>query len=242
MHSIGQIISENRKKLGLSQEDLAIKLQAKGFNLTRKAVSKWEQNATEPGISLFLSMCQILQIEDIYEAYFGSNPYNLFDGLNEEGKLKALDYISLLHDSGKYEKHVCQIISFRRTITVYENAVSAGTGNFLEDGPCRTLNIDEALLPENTSFGVKISGDSMEPEFHDGDIAWVIKQETVENGEIGIFSLNGDAYIKKLREDKDGIFLVSLNKKYAPIRVSENDRFDVFGKVVGTGSATDLSI
>lgn len=69
MHSIGQIISENRKKLGLSQEDLAIKLQAKGFNLTRKAVSKWEQNATEPGISLFLSMCQILQIEDIYEAF-----------------------------------------------------------------------------------------------------------------------------------------------------------------------------
>jgi phage repressor protein C with HTH and peptisase S24 domain len=50
----------------------------------------------------------------------------------------------------------------------------------------------------------------MEPEFEDGQIAWVLQQETVANGEIGIFSLNGDAYIKKLQDDKNGIhFLVA---------------------------------
>lgn len=50
-------------------------------------------------------------------------------------------------------------------------------------------------MPESANFGVKISGDSMEPEFEDGQIAWVLKQDMVENGEIGIFSLNGEAYI-----------------------------------------------
>ena len=50
----------------------------------------------------------------------------------------------------------------------------------------------------------------MEPEFEDGQIAWVLKQDMVENGEIGIFSLNGEAYIKKLQDDKNGVFLFIL--------------------------------
>ena len=78
-----------------------------------------------------------------------------------------------------------------------------------------------------------VSGDSMEPEFEDGQIAWDQKQDILENGEIGIFNHNGEAYIKKLQDDKNGVFLVSLNKKYPPIPVGENDRFDILGKVVG---------
>ena len=101
--------------------------------------------------------------------------------------------------------------------------------------------IDESILPEDTTFGVRISGDSMEPEFHDGQIAWVLQQESVANGEIGIFALNGEAYIKKLQNDKDGIFLISLNEKYAPIKVSENDRLDIFGKVLGKSDASAIT-
>ena len=112
---------------------------------------------------------------------------------------------------------------------------------FLVDGPKETVRIDESILPEDTTFGVRISGDSMEPEFHDGQIAWVLQQESVANGEIGIFSLNGEAYIKKLQNDKDGIFLISLNEKYAPIKVSENDRLDIFGKVLGKSDASAIT-
>ena len=101
--------------------------------------------------------------------------------------------------------------------------------------------IDESILPEDTTFGVRISGDSMEPEFHDGQIAWVLQQESVANGEIGIFALNGEAYIKKLQNDKEGIFLISLNEKYAPIKVSENDRLDIFGKVLGKSDASAIT-
>ena len=113
--------------------------------------------------------------------------------------------------------------------------------NFLVDGPKETVRIDESILPEDTTFGVRISGDSMEPEFHDGQIAWVLQQESVANGEIGIFALNGEAYIKKLQNDKDGIFLISLNEKYAPIKVSENDRLDIFGKVLGKSDASAIT-
>ena len=139
-----------------------------------------------------------------------------------------------------YEKQTAKIIPFR-SIDIFENAVSAGTGNFLVDGPKETVCIDESILPEDTTFGVRISGDSMEPEFHDGQIAWVLQQESVANGEIGIFALNGEAYIKKLQNDTDGIFLISLNEKYAPIKVSENDHLDIFGKVLGKSDASAIT-
>ena len=112
---------------------------------------------------------------------------------------------------------------------------------FLVDGPKETVRIDESILPEDTTFGVRISGDSMEPEFHDGQIAWVLQQESVANGEIGIFALNGEAYIKKLQNDKDGISLISLNEKYVPIKVGENDRLDIFGKVLGKSDASAIT-
>ena len=73
-----------------------------------------------------------------------------------------MDYINLLHASGIYEKQTAKIIPFR-SIDIFENAVSAGTGNFLVAGPKDTIRIDESILPKDTTFGVRISGDSMEP-------------------------------------------------------------------------------
>ena len=146
----------------------------------------------------------------------------------------------ILGITNMYEKQTAKIIPFR-SIDIFENAISAGTDNFLVNGPKETVRIDESILPEDTTFGVRISGDSMEPEFHDGQIAWVLQQESVANGEIGIFALNGEAYIKKLQNDKDGIFLISLNEKYAPIKVSENDCLDIFGKVLGKSDASAIT-
>ena len=57
-----------------------------------------------------------------------------FMNSTEEHTAKAMDYINLLHASGMYEKQTAKIIPFR-SIDIFENAVSAGTGNFLVDGP-----------------------------------------------------------------------------------------------------------
>ena len=86
MRSIGRIIAENRKKKELSQPELAELLSQQGIDVTAKAISKWETDAREPGLHVFLTLCKLLDIEDIYDAYFGKNPYNIMDGLNQEGK------------------------------------------------------------------------------------------------------------------------------------------------------------
>ena len=69
----------------------------------------------------------------------------------------------------------------------------------------------------------------MTPRFVDRQIVFVRRQHRLEVGEIGIFGLNGDSYVKKLGR---GV-LLSLNSHYKPIRIREFDSFHIFGKVVG---------
>lgn len=242
MYSIGEMISTKRKELNLSQIQLAELLKEKtGISVKHKAISSWERDIAEPSVSTFLALCKVLGITNIYETYYGTNPDNPLSSLNDEGVAKAMDYIDLLMSSGKYEKQKAIIIPFRREIDIYENAVSAGTGNFLFDGPKTTTVIeDEKLVPENADFGVMISGDSMEPSYHNGHIAWIVKQDSISDGDIGIFALNGEAYIKKLQDDSEGLYLISLNESYAPIKIGPDDRLDIFGKVVGQSNPKNI--
>jgi len=230
MHSIGKIIATYRKQNGLSQPALAKLLEENGHKITNRAISAWEKEISEPSASLFLLLCKVLNITDVYNDYFGYNPANLFAELNAEGKEKALDYIQLLIDSGKYQK--ATIIPFLRKIRLFDIPASAGLGNFLDGDNFTELEVGEEV-PENADFGIRISGDSMEPRFVNGQIVWVQKQEILNNGEIGIFFLDGNAYCKKLQDDEKGLYLISLNSKYEPIAITENQTFKIFGKVVG---------
>ena len=95
MRDFGEILAENRKKKGYSQSDLVDLLSQEGIQVTTKAISKWETNAREPALHVFLTLCQLLDIEDIYESFFGENPYNIMSGLNEEGRNKSVSYTHL---------------------------------------------------------------------------------------------------------------------------------------------------
>ena len=54
----------------------------------------------------------------------------------------------------------------------------------------------------------------------------------LNDGEIGIFYYNGNAYCKKLLCNKKGTYLISLNDKYEPIEIAEGETFKTFGRVV----------
>ncbi|MDT4371589.1 S24 family peptidase [Blautia faecis] len=40
------------------------------------------------------------------------------------------------------------------------------------------------------------------------------KKDSLANGEIGIFYLNGNTYIKELHDEPDGVYLISLNQNH----------------------------
>ena len=82
-----------------------------------------------------------------------------------------------------------------------------------------------------TTVKLLVNGDSMEDLFHDGDIVEYHPQPELENGEIGVFAVNGGVTMKKFKRNSD-IRLESLNKKYQDIVIKETDDFSILGKVI----------
>ena len=116
-------------------------------------------------------------------------------------------------------------------ISCYDLAVSAGTGEPWSDPDYKTrLEIPSERVPKNAHYCARVSGSSMEPAYTDGDIVFVERLEDfVKEGEIGIFFLNGEGYMKRLGADE----LISLNPDYAPIPLHEHDDFRCQGRVLG---------
>lgn len=117
-------------------------------------------------------------------------------------------------------------------IPYFDLAVSAGTGEPWTNAAHATrLSVPTERVPEKASYCVRVNGDSMEPAYKDGDIVFVqrIEDGDLREGEIGIFSLNGEGYIKQLGDHK----LISLNPVYDPIPVHEYDGFEAQGRVLG---------
>lgn len=228
---IGVTLATYRKKKKISQIELADKLTNYGINVSNAAISAWEKDISQPNTQQFLALCKILGITDIYNEFIGFNPDDPLARLNEEGKAKALEYIGLLLLSEQFQKQEATIIPFRRKIKWSLLASSAGTGEFLDDENFETIEVDEEV-PEDADFGLALNGDSMEPRYHDKQAVWVQQTNSLSNGEIGIFYLDGMTYCKQLKDDKDGVYLVSLNSKYEPIKVTDDSSFKIFGRVL----------
>lgn len=231
--NIGQTIASMRERMGLSQKELAALLQQNGVCVTNQAISKWETGITQPNASQFLVLCQALHIDDILYTFTDRGDPAAFSMLNQEGQKKAREYIDLLIRSGLYtsKNEDDNVIKFR-SLPLYNIAVSAGTGQFLDSDNYDLVEVGSEV-PMTANFGVRIAGDSMQPRFIDGQVVWVHQQQTIQSGEIGIFLYNGNAYCKKLLVESNGIQLLSLNHKYPPIQILPDYEFRVFGKVVG---------
>ena len=113
-------------------------------------------------------------------------------------------------------------------IPFYETPVSAGTGSWLgDDIVAEWLTVPRNDLTTSADFALKISGDSMQPKFSNGETVLVKQTSSVFEGEIGVFVLNGESYIKKLGKKE----LVSLNPAYKPIPLHGFDDVRCVGKV-----------
>ena len=99
--------------------------------------------------------------------------------------------------------------------------------------------VDEEEIPEELAktgefFGLKISGDSMEPDIHNGDTVIVRKQDDAESDEIVIALINGnDGVCKRLKKYADSIALISLNPNYEPMYFSQKEISEKPVKIIG---------
>lgn len=80
-------------------------------------------------------------------------------------------------------------------------------------------------------FLVKARGDSMEPFVFENDLVLATIQSDIENGEIGVVIHNNEPKIKKIIKVEEKYVLESLNGKYRPENIKEEDDFQIVGKV-----------
>ena len=108
--------------------------------------------------------------------------------------------------------------------------VSAGLGEALDDED-NWEDIEVVSTPESemADFAITVVGESMSPDFHDGDIVLVKEQPEIEIGQIGIFICNNEGFIKEAGRDR----LISHNPKFDDIYPSENSEIICEGLVLG---------
>ena len=116
-------------------------------------------------------------------------------------------------------------------INVHRNdqPASAGEAFDLSDAHMEHWLVRYNELTRKADFCLNIQGHSMEPKFHDGDIALIRQQPSVDVGEIGLFVVDGKGYIKKQGPDR----LISLNPDYDDVWPGEFSDAQCVGKVLG---------
>lgn len=244
-YQIGYRIKQLRENLGLNQTEFAEKI-----GVSNSRVSNWEKGINRPDVDFLSKICEVLQVsaDDLLEL-------NNSVSLNTKEQALINNYRNLtiagqiLVDNSvasilEYEKqHLPQSRSLLNTannqpedcidnvifIDTYTQSASAGTGQYLDDDSFQKLGYPANRVPANTDFAVPVAGDSMEPEYSDGDIVFVERSEDVAFGDIGLFVLNGEGFVKMC--DPEG--LVSLNPSYPLIKINDDCVFKTIGKILG---------
>lgn len=240
-----------RTKRGITQKSLGTRL-----GVTQVTVGNWERGVRQPSFSLLLQIADILDTSTdvLLGRPLSSNPHR-FDEETED----IAEKYSLLDCHGRnLVKTVCNIeyervhqstnvvnlppspaqkkISRNRFLPKYISPPAAGFGTPLEGEDFEMIRVDDNT-PDNADYAVCISGDSMEPYIHDGDMVFVKETDELENGDVGIFSVNGEMYCKQYYIDEDrNLHLLSANplRSSASIHVSNDSGYEVrcCGKVL----------
>lgn len=244
MKDIGSRLREMRIENGLTQDELAEQLKCGA-----KAISRYESDENLSKVYDFIRVCECLG--DVSYIITGKK-YNNGKEITQEEK-KILSAYKNLTDSDRrvvnfifnikqeepvqYSDSTNKLINMGEIIFIdtYPQPVSAGKGNiYIDDNPVPKL-YPATPTSSKADYCARISGDSMYPDYLDGDFVYVDKTKELNNDDIGIFFYDGEAYCKKYYEDNDIKKLISLNldqERYNPI-VIENDTFEVQGKVIG---------
>lgn len=245
---IGQRITVARERKNISVKELQRQLKERDIDVGYTTLFRWEKGETEPSSYQLLAICDALDVPDMYSFFMSGGKGQQ---LNEEGLKKLADYRADLIATGNYvQKPATKKQALRYVeMPVSTLGASAGTGEFLSDENIELMRFPENSVPEKADFAIRVVGDSMEPIYQDHQLVWVQVCDTLLPGEVGIFVLDGQGYIKAYDEqepdeaeledytDSAGIVhkqpvLISYNQKYEPRKVLQSAGFKICGRVL----------
>ena len=214
-------LKARRKELKMTQKDIADQL-----GISYQAYSAWERGVKEPSKEKVNRLEQILRVP---KGYFTEIEIaRLYNVLSNKGQNQVLEYTRRLVQEES-----------RKIVTVSENLyeyhvyekMSAGIGASVYDN----RNYDTVYFNEELAhdFASWVSGDSMEPKYHNDSVALIRETGFDYDGAVYAVVWNSQTFIKKVYREEEGLRLVSINKAYKDIYISYDENHRIVGKIVG---------
>lgn len=232
--SLNSRIKERREELGISRSDLA-----ELIGVTSSAIANYENEISYPKVELLFKLFDALKCdanylyqdemkaldEDFEVTLKERNIINKYRNLDNHGTQAVNSILDIEYDRCIKEKE--EIYYPKKYIDKLPNIASAGIGDYLlDDIPIEKVEVDNDCQAD---FAIGIDGDSMNPTYDHNDVVLVKRQNTISIGEIGIFIVDGDCFIKEYAKDR----LISHNKDYPDKIFNECMDIRLVGKVVG---------
>lgn len=225
-------IRQLRKAKGLTQKQLA-----EMVFVSESAINQYENGKKKPKYETLLLLGEALDcaVSDIV----GDSEMDEF-GFSAYEQIIIRKYRTLDEIGKKAVDAVLDIESMRSPVIVEKRpskiiplfVAAAGPGEPVTDDGFGEYEVDAEC---SANFAVKISGDSMEPELHDGDIV-MCKRRRPEVGEIAVIMVNGFLLVKQYITDGINIYLRSINRSRKDLDVdiwgSGNDTVSGYGTVI----------
>ena len=226
-----------REMRGLNQKEFAAELaiQPNTYNNYEKGIREpsaafWIEVSARFGVTIDWLMCAA---EDPHKSRFDA-PTRIekkFAELDEHGKRLVETVMDL--EAERLSEGIEQMPT-TKIIPLFTTAAAAGPGE-----PQSQLDAAfedyEVPIGSSAEFAVRISGDSMEPELHDGEIALCLKRKP-EIAEIVVAMVDGFVYVKQFITDGRNIYLRSINRKRKDADVdiwyTGNQRVTCLGTVI----------
>ena len=233
-----QIIAENithfRKQRGITQKELA-----KEVGITASTMTDYMKLRSAPSFGVIQKLSDYFGVKksDIDTTFKEESTNSLPDipdlltqqitdkvvQLTPDNKKIVLRTSEELLKEQKNEEEtkineVSEVISLYQVEVVSETAAASGFnyGFGYDDTDRETIEVDER--PPRHDIATKVSGDSMQPDYQDGDILYLVdKGLTTYNGDLAVIAYGDRSYFKKIYTENGRLRLVSLNDKYEDI-------------------------
>lgn len=222
-------LKEARKSAKLSQDALAKKI-----GRTKSTISRWESGERNP------KMFEMVELENA----LGISAETLMYGTSE---IKTTTLSEINRVSSKLSEHRQEkVLDFAQaeltdqnkenTIKLFpynvQEKLSAGTGyGYFDDGNYDTVYYNEQY---DYDFASWIFGDSMLPDYPNGDVALIKACPFEYDGCVYAVDWDGQSYIKKVYKEEKGLRLVSTNEKYSDKFAPYSEEPRIIGKVVAS--------
>ena len=255
--NIGEKLKFLRESNSMTRKEAVDKLREFNIDISDKTLYGYESGRNSANADMFLALCKIYKCNNIMEVFSNTVDDVLFTNAEWEliEKHRSLDSfgqetVSIVVErelqrttilkgkealTSKYQPNT--LTDFRPkqdtgiiVLPYFPAGASAGTGLFILGNEAE----DEIELPalseyEAADYAIDVKGRSMEPDYFDGDIALVNQYDEMSPGDVGVFIINGEVYVKELGNGE----LISHNHDYENIPIRESDNVVCMGKVIG---------